>query len=268
MPKREIAGIILGPLVLAAIIWLPAWVFLIVLAAATILATDELLGMARDTGMACGRIVPLVLVAGVVGASWWFGGTGMLVSLIVSTLLLPLLQLGHSERPQGALGGVAVSLFAVVFLGISAACLGWLRLWPAGDAGIRLLLFFLITIWLGDTGAYYVGKNFGRRHMAPRISPKKTWEGLAGCTVATFAAAAIMKLLFVDLDWIHTMALAAILAAFGPVGDLIESQFKRDTGVKDSSSLIPGHGGLLDRTDSLFYAAGPVLGYLVLFDLA
>jgi phosphatidate cytidylyltransferase len=152
----------------------------------------------------------------------------------------------------------------VFYAGLCGACLGWLRVLPGDDPGIRLLFFFLATIWAGDSGAYYVGSRFGRHKMSPRISPNKTWEGLAGGVVTTFAAAAAAKLLFaVPIAWIHVAGLAAILAVAAPLGDLVESQFKRDTRVKDSSSLIPGHGGFLDRTDSLLYAAPPVLGYLL-----
>ena len=126
------------------------------------------------------------------------------------------------------------------------------------------LKFFLIAIWIGDSGAYYVGKNLGRHKMAPVVSPKKTWEGLAGGVAATFAAAAAFQAFFpISIGWNHVFSLAAILSVSAPIGDLIISLFKRDTGVKDSSSLIPGHGGLLDRTDSLLFSAPFVLLYLV-----
>ena len=96
-----------------------------------------------------------------------------------------------------------------------------------------------------------------------KISPNKTFEGLAGGIVTTYvAAAAAAFVLGLDLSVVHIFALATILAVAAPVGDLIESLFKRDSGIKDSSNLIPGHGGLLDRTDSLFYPAPLVLGYL------
>jgi phosphatidate cytidylyltransferase len=129
---------------------------------------------------------------------------------------------------------------------------------------MKLLFFFLATIWVGDSGAYYVGKNFGRHKMSPKISPNKTFEGLAGGVVTTYVAAAVAaRVLDLGLSATHVVALATILAAAGPLGDLIESLFKRDSGIKDSSNLLPGHGGFLDRTDSLFFAAPLVLGYLV-----
>jgi len=170
----------------------------------------------------------------------------------------------HPRSPDGSLNGAAVTAFTVLYLGVTGACLGWLRLVPGDDLGWRLVLLFFGTIWLGDSGAYYVGRRFGRHKMSPRISPNKTWEGLAGGTAATLAAAvALGSLLRVDLPWPVLLGVAVILAVAAPVGDLVESQFKRDTGVKDSSALLPGHGGLLDRTDSLLFAAPPVLALLV-----
>ncbi len=113
-----------------------------------------------------------------------------------------------------------------------------------------------------------LGKNLGRHPMAPSISPKKTWEGLAGGTAATLGVAAMCKpLLGLPFAWGHVFALAGILVVAAPVGDLIESLFKRDTGIKDSSGLLLGHGGFLDRTDSLLYAAPPLLAYLMVTGL-
>jgi len=110
-----------------------------------------------------------------------------------------------------------------------------------------------------------VGRSLGRHRMSPRISPNKTWEGLIAGAVTTVAAAALCRVLFsIPITWPHTLALGAILAVAAPLGDLVESMFKRDTGVKDSSAILLGHGGFLDRTDSLVLAGPPVLGYLLL----
>lgn len=264
MGKREALAAVAIPLLAAAIIWLPQAAFLVILGAALMLAGDELLQMARTAGIAVGRVTPLAMLAALLAASWVWGVTGTAVAATVTMIVLPTAQLAHSRAPDGGLTGTAVSCLAVLYIGLCGACLGWLRTLPDGDLGIRLLFFFLVTIWIGDSGAYYLGSRFGRHRMSPRISPNKTWEGLAGGVVATFAAAAIAKpVLGLPFAWWHVAALAAILAVAAPVGDLIESQFKRDTKVKDSSTLLPGHGGFLDRTDSLLYSAPPVLGYLV-----
>ncbi len=264
MGKREGFAVVAIPLLVAAVIWLPPEAFLGILAIALALAADELLAMARGAGAAAGRIIPLAMLGVVLIGSWGWGATGMAVAALAVVIVLPTAQLGHPKAPEGGLMGTAVAVLAVLYVGLCGACLGWLRVLPEDGLGIRLLFFFLATIWAGDSGAYYVGSHFGRHRMTPRISPNKTWEGLAGGVAATFAATAVAKLAFpLPWSWGHMAALAAILAVAAPVGDLIESQFKRDTKVKDSSTLIPGHGGFLDRTDSLLYAAPPVLGYLL-----
>jgi len=264
MARREAVAFTLGPLVVAAIVWLPAWVYLAVLGAAVVGAADELARMAAAAGHAVSRPVAPLLVAATLTAAWTFGTPGLVASVATVLLLVPVLQLPHPRSPDGSLTGAAVTAFTALYLGVTGACLGWLRLVPGDDLGWRLVLLFFGTIWLGDSGAYYVGRRFGRHKMSPRISPNKTWEGLAGGTAATLVAAvALGSLLRVDLPWPVLLGVAAILAIAAPVGDLVESQFKRDTGVKDSSALLPGHGGLLDRTDSLLFAAPPVLALLL-----
>ena len=233
------------------------------------IAGDELFRMASGSGLAAGRILPVIFLAGVLAAAAIRGPVGLALAVALVVVMAPALQLGHPKAPEGALAGTAVNVFGITYLGITGACFAWLRTMPFDETtGIRLLIFFLVTIWIGDSGAYYIGKNFGRHHMAPILSPKKTWEGLAGGIAATFlAATAFNGLVPLPFDWPHIFGLAAILSVGAPVGDLIVSLFKRDTGVKDSSSLIPGHGGLLDRTDSLLFSAPLVLLYLVVMGL-
>jgi phosphatidate cytidylyltransferase len=263
--RRELIAAVLVPLVVAIIVWAPAWAFLVLLGAVVIIAADEFLGMARGAGVACGRRLPLLFVASLMVAGWVWGAAGLAVAAVAVVTALPTAQLYRSDSPTGSLAGSAVASLAALFLGLTGTCLGWLRLWPDDGVAPRLVLLFLGTIWAGDSAAYYVGSHLGRHRMSPKISPNKTWEGLAGGVVGTFAAAAALKLLLaIPLPWIHVAGVAAILAAAAPVGDLVESQFKRDTGVKDSSSLLPGHGGLLDRTDSLVYSAPPVVAYLAI----
>jgi phosphatidate cytidylyltransferase len=146
----------------------------------------------------------------------------------------------------------------------SAAVAGWLVLAPAGVAllwlwldpsyGLRWLLYVLLLVWAADTGAYFAGRAFGRHKLAPRVSPGKTWEGAAGglllvAVLAAFAAPVLGRSVPAFI------ALSLLVAVFSIVGDLIESLFKRHAGLKDSGSLIPGHGGLMDRLDSIMAAA-------------
>jgi phosphatidate cytidylyltransferase len=266
--KRELFALAAIPILVATIIWLPPWGFLAILGLAIIVACHEFLEMARSAGYVVGRRLPLVLLAALLVASWLRGIAGLGVAVIATLLLLVTARLAHKAAPEGSFAGVASETFAVVYLGVTAACLGWIRMWPADDLGIRWLFFYLACIWVGDSGAYYVGRNFGRHKMAPKISPNKTMEGLAGCIVTTYLAAAVAAVVLgLDAGWVHIFVLATILAAAAPLGDLVESLFKRDSGVKDSSSLLPGHGGFLDRTDSLVFGAPVFLGYLVIAGL-
>lgn len=262
MARRELVGLTLAPAVLAAIWWLPAWFFLAVLGMVLLLAADELLRMARGAGIGCGRASAVVATAAILVGGWVFGVVGLAVAVAGVLVVLPTLRLVAGQPPTGALTGVAVAAFTALYLGVTGTCLGWIRTLPEDSVGIRLVILFLLTIWIGDSGAYYVGRRFGRHRMAPVVSPNKTWEGLVGGIVASLAATfALWLALGLDPVWPHVAVLALILAVAAPVGDLLESLFKRDTGVKDSSSLLPGHGGLLDRTDSLVFSAPPVLGY-------
>lgn len=266
--KRELFALVAIPILVVTIGWLPAWAFLAILGLATLLACDEYVRLARHAGIVAARWSVLLLVGILLVASWLGGVDGLVISSVAALVILPTIRLARPEAPAGSLAGVAVESFAVLYLGTTAVCLGWLRLWPTEPNGIKLLFFYLASIWLGDSGAYYVGKNFGRHKMAPRTSPNKTVEGLIGGIITTYVAAAVAaSVLDLDLSVIHVAALATILAASAPLGDLVESLFKRDSGLKDSSNLLPGHGGFLDRTDSLFYAAPLVLGYLVLTGL-
>jgi phosphatidate cytidylyltransferase len=142
---------------------------------------------------------------------------------------------------------------------VAAAIAGLLVLVPAGVALIRLrledngawlVLFSLVVVMAADVGAYFAGHRFGRTKLAPQVSPGKSWEGVIGGVVASLIVAAIGAVL---LDWpaLPVMLLAAGAAAFSVVGDLTESLMKRHTGLKDSGRLFPGHGGVLDRFDSL-----------------
>jgi phosphatidate cytidylyltransferase len=266
--QRELLAVVAIPALAATIIWLPPWVFLAVLGAAAILACDEFLKMSRTAGLGVGRWLPLGLTGGLLAISWTYGVIGLAVAATASLLTLTTARLAHRDAPAGSLGGVSAETFGVLYLGVTAACLGWIRLWPGEPDGVKMLFFYLVCIWIGDSGAYYVGRSFGRHKMSPRISPNKTVEGLFGAIVTTYATAAVATIVLdLGIDPIHVAALATILAGAAPVGDLVESQFKRDSGVKDSSSLLPGHGGFLDRTDSLFYAAPLFLGYLAVANL-
>jgi phosphatidate cytidylyltransferase len=134
------------------------------------------------------------------------------------------------------------------------------RLHGVDVVGPHLLLFTLVLVWVGDTAAYFVGRGIGRWKMAPEISPNKTWEG----AVANFVGALLVAVVFrywIKLPLVDLLALAAIGSVAGQIGDLFESAWKRSAGVKDSGTILPGHGGMLDRIDALILAAPAVWYY-------
>jgi phosphatidate cytidylyltransferase len=181
-----------------------------------------------------------------------------MVTLAVMGIAVTALAYGRDLRVAGA--DAAFSLFGVWYVAWLLGHLVWLRGLPTGA---WLVVFALWVTWIADAAAYYVGKTWGRRPLAPRLSPKKTVEGaigaVAGGALAAFAAAAW----FVDaLSWGEAAALGAVAASVGIVGDLFESLIKRGAGVKDSGGLIPSHGGVLDKIDGLLFTAPVIYYYL------
>jgi phosphatidate cytidylyltransferase len=131
--------------------------------------------------------------------------------------------------------------------------------------GMQWILFLLVVIWVGDIAALTIGKSLGKRPFAPVLSPNKTWEGaLAGLAAGMGIAVAIQQFLFPDLPLLHAVFAAVLMGIFGQLGDLAESMLKRAAEIKDSSRLIPGHGGMLDRMDSVLFAF-PVLYFYLLW---
>ena len=126
-------------------------------------------------------------------------------------------------------------------------------------------LLIFIFIWLNDTGAYIVGTAFGKHRLFPRVSPMKSWEGFAGGLVIAWIAALALAGSYPEVSWYHWTAFATMIVVFGTWGDLVESLIKRTYGVKDSGTLLPGHGGILDRFDSMMLATPAIWLYLRLF---
>jgi phosphatidate cytidylyltransferase len=183
-----------------------------------------------------------------------------LLPLLVATLLVLLLAMIARSKPREMLEAVIGTLFPVLLLGLTLGYLISLRGMPGEDGEDLLMLLFLCVI-TGDTAAYYVGSSIGKRRLAPRLSPNKTWEGAIAGLVGAVAAGLIACFWFYRrLPPGHAVALGLVIGAAAIVGDLSESMIKRATGVKDASRLLPGHGGMLDRLDSLLFAA-PVLYY-------
>jgi phosphatidate cytidylyltransferase len=171
---------------------------------------------------------------------------------------------------ERALADATSSVFALFYLGLTLVTVPMLR---EATNGPSLLTFLFLAVWAGDIVALYVGKSFGKRKLAPKLSPNKTWEGAIGSVAGSVAVAGVLlalstylaqwnsaRLSFADEVWWYWLILAVVVNVAAQLGDLAESALKRSAGVKDSGTLLPGHGGMLDRIDALLLAA-PVLWY-------
>ncbi|MDH4161519.1 MAG: phosphatidate cytidylyltransferase [Nitrospirota bacterium] len=257
---RVATSVVLIPL-LFIIVWvLPPIYFAGLAVVAAVVGLQEFYGMVKARGLK-----PLETIGFLLGAVLIleFSRTGMQrlgydLVLTFSVLAVLCARL-FSRRPvEGALEEIAVTLLGVLYV---ALLFGFQVAIHRGSQGKYWLMFMYLVIWASDTGAYYVGSAFGKHRLYEKISPKKSVEGLAGGVAASVLVAVLCKLWLVKgLGWGPAIALGAVLALVGTVGDLAESLLKRSAGVKDSGALIPGHGGILDRMDSMLFAA-PVLYY-------
>jgi len=246
----------------------------------------------RDRVLSAIVLIPIVAGLAYLGGYWWLSGVG-LAGALASFELFRLLKQGEYNPntwfgiawtlaliatgfwpdifPLGVVIGVGLiltltlALFrrgarpatdwawtaaGAIYLGVLLSSFVALRMRPDGFAWLALAV---LTTWITDSGAYFVGITVGRRKMAPRLSPKKTWEGAIGGWVIGVICGAALGIWLVNLPPVQAILLAGVLCLLAPLGDLAESMMKRQVGVKDSSGLIPGHGGVLDRLDSLLF---------------
>jgi phosphatidate cytidylyltransferase len=205
-------------------------------------------------------------------------GLGLVVSIIISfgeikeispffvivLLILSLLFMVTSKDLSSTTSNMGMALFGILFIGFLLAYVSLIRNMTNGRLWV---LFLIITVWAGDISALLSGSFFGRHKLYPKISPKKTFEGLVGAIVGSIIVALAFALLFIpNLQKGSCILLAIGLGVFGQLGDFTESMLKRSAQVKDSGTLIPGHGGMLDRLDSFLFSA-PFLHYALLYFL-
>jgi phosphatidate cytidylyltransferase len=193
------------------------------------------------------------------------------ISILVLSIVVVLFLLELFRRSESAIANLGTSLIGIFYIGFFSSALVLIREYYNDsrflyDQGGYLIIAVLATIWICDSTAYFVGSAIGKHKILPRISPHKSWEGAAAgflFSIISMVIAQIVLLGFMTMQ--NAVAIGVIAGLFGQVGDFVESLLKRDANVKDSSSLIPGHGGILDRFDSLLFSAPIIYIYLEIF---
>jgi phosphatidate cytidylyltransferase len=242
--KRLLTALVLIPVVTWVILWANYWVFLAVLIAVAVLCYYEYTGIAEGYGF--GRLSVLGYGAGVLLLVWQTEAWPLIVVLALMALAAAM----RADNLSKSLPRAALLLMGVVYV---FGCWKWaleLRQYYSH----QWLMYALLLNWAGDSGAYYVGRTFGRHKMAPRVSPKKSWEGAAASVVTSVLIGGAYLFHFIPGTGIAAaIGLTMVANAAGQLGDLAESAIKRGASVKDSSDMLPGHGGLLDRVDSTLF---------------
>lgn len=298
--KRVLTAAALIPVVLLLVFKAPLWLYALVIATIIVITLREYLDIAEAAGIKPFRclsyvaaLLPIgfllyVIVAAAFGHGrhyWFYSPENALITTWRNVaLLLPVIfgiPLVFRKNLSGGMAASAASILGVFYVGTSLSTFIALR---SNSSQAILVIFVLLSVWAGDIAAYYVGKNFGRRKLAPIVSPNKSWEGAIASVVASVAMAFLVLHFRHDLsEWfspagsfrfdfgtsyipigtikpIHAIVLGIVTNIAAQFGDLFESALKRGAGVKDSGTLLPGHGGMLDRIDALLFAV-PVVWY-------
>ncbi|GAA1371835.1 phosphatidate cytidylyltransferase [Luteococcus sanguinis] len=258
LPAAIAVGVVLISAVIATLAWWH-WGFILLVAAALSMGVVEVSRALSRIGMHAATAPVFVGTLAVVLGSY-YAGQHPAQQVPSNTLILGLLALTSlaclvwrlREGPENYVRDAAASLFLVGYIPLLGSAVA---LMMAADDGPARIVTFILCVVASDTGGYIAGVLFGKHKMAPTVSPKKTWEGFAGSVLFGVGIGIACSIWLLGVGWYVGLLLGVLLVAVGTAGDLVESMIKRDAGIKDMSSFLPGHGGIMDRLDSLLVAA-------------
>ena len=253
-------GLGLGAVIIVSLlVYRPA--FLLVVLAAVLVGVVELTRAVHAGDYRPPQVPVLVGAVAMTALAWTRGASGLVVGFLLTVLAVVVWRL--ADGPRGYLRDAAAGALVALYVPFLA---GFAVLLLVPDDGVARVLVFIATVVCNDVGGYAAGVLVGRHPMAPRISPKKSWEGMAGSVVACVVLAVLVLTLTFHAPWWTGLVFGTAIAVSATVGDLGESLIKRDLGIKDMGHLLPGHGGIMDRLDSLLPSAA--VAYLLLSVLA
>ena len=251
--RKLLPSIVVG-LSLLGLIWFSLSVykelFLVVLGTAVVLGIREIVRAFNSRSIAISFPSLSIAAVALLGAAWIDGIAGLAIATAISfpILLIRLLLNG----PEGFVGKATATTFTLLYLPFLA---GFLILLATPSNGFQRVMTFVVLVGCNDTFGYFVGVLFGKHPLVPTISPKKTWEGLAGSVVFTIVGGCLAFHYIMNMDWWIGIIVGLMIVFTATCGDLIESAMKRDLSLKDMGTLLPGHGGMLDRLDSVVLSA-------------
>jgi len=258
LPAAIAVGVGLGILIVATLL-IRKESFIVLVALAVAVGIWEMRAALRHAAVRAPLVPPVVGMVVMLWAAYVHGPAGLVVAWSLTCLAVVLWR--GTGRLDGAgrdvLGGIFISTYPTFLVGFAPLLL-------APEDGVARLFVFLITTVCSDVGGYAAGVLFGKHPMAPTISPKKSWEGFAGSMLLCVVGGSVTVHFLLDHSWVIGIALGVGVAVAATVGDLMESLIKRDLGIKDMSNILPGHGGIMDRLDSLVVVAPIVWAVLTL----
>ncbi len=268
---RTLSGIVLAAVVLGAVAWSP-WSFGVLLLLLLVGGMHEFYALAEARGDRPQRLIGMVTGAVLFAVNFAFlsgsaGAAGGLRPLLAAgmaflLLLLPLMLVCELyRRGENPAANVGVTLLGICYVALPLTLMAYIPFVGRYAWNPWTMLFFVFIIWANDVFAYLVGMAFGRHRLFERLSPKKSWEGFFGGVAGALVMGYVASRCMGEAWWVW-IGLALVAAVTGVLGDLVESMFKRAAGVKDSGTIIPGHGGILDRFDAMLLAAPFVVVYL------
>ena len=268
LPKRLLTALVFGIIVIGSV-FLSTYTFSFLIFLIAGIGLHEFYSLAKHNGFSLNA--PILVLLGAIQAVIFIlyfndliPGYIVMISAVIPFILMIYELYRKSNNP---IGNIAVSVFGWIYIVLPLVLLMWCAYSISDEVtfhySYEFVIGYLILIWSSDTGAYFSGVTFGKRKLFKSISPKKSWEGFVGGLMLSIVASLILFVYFPMLSRIDWIMLSLIIVISGAFGDLVESMFKRSAQVKDSGSILPGHGGVLDRFDALFCSAPFVFLYLL-----